>query len=201
MLRDQSADPMMRLLVDSTRRARPDGPALARAHRKVGHALARIVAEYLPLDEDTIDHVVGPSRGVRLRAGAEPIIVAMLRAGLFVAEGIWESFPGSSLVLQPAHASLLPSIPAAGRTLVLVDGVINTGNSIRPMLKQLIELEPMKAIVVTLVGYRPTLETIATEYPSTDIIAARVSDNSYVGKGGTDTGARLFGTTTWPSER
>jgi uracil phosphoribosyltransferase len=201
MLRDQSADPMMRLLVDATRRARPDGSALARGHRKVGHALARIVAEYLPLDEDTIDHVVGPSRGVRVKAGAEPIIVAMLRAGPFVAEGIWESFPGSALVLQPAHAVRLHSIPATGRTVVLVDGVINTGNSIRPLVKQLIALDPMKAVVVTLVGYRPTLESIATEYPLIDLIAARVSDNSYVGKGGTDTGARLFGTTTWKSER
>ena len=62
-------------------------------------------------------------------------------------------------------------------------------------------LDSAKVMAITLVGYGPAVKALADERPEVDFVAARLSERSYVGKGGTDTGARLFGTTTWPSER
>lgn len=200
MLTDYSNDPMMCLLVDATRRADVSGPALAHAHRRVGEALATTVARYLPLEEVEIQHVAGVSSGARVRPGSEPIFIAMLRAGLFVAEGMWASFPASSLVLFDGHRADLSLVPVAHRTVVVVDAVVNTGKSLRELLDVLAPLRPSKLVAVTLVGYRTTMEALATERPETDFVAARLSERSYVGRGGTDTGARLFGTTTWGTE-
>ena len=199
MLIDHSDETMMRLLVNTTRQADLAGPALAEAHRNVGRRLAGSVARHLLLEDVAINHVAGTSTGVRLKAGSEPIIVAVMRAGLFVAEGIWSSLPDSSFVLH-GEGSSLGALPAKGRTVVVVDSVINTGQSIREVLSAVEALQPSSIAVATLVAYRCNLEALVDEFPAVDFHVARVSDRSYIGRGGTDTGARLFGTTTWRCE-
>ncbi len=199
MLHDLTHDPMMRLLVDATRRAECAGPALARAHREVGHALASVVASSLPIEEVEIVHVAGRSMGVQIRPGAEPIVVALMRAGLFVAEGLWERLPGASLVPLANGARL--ELPAAGRTVIIVDAVINTGRSLCAVLDRVQELGAAKALAVALVGYRPSVVELSEKRPEVDFITARLSERSYVGRGSTDTGGRLFGTTTWEERR
>lgn len=195
MLHDLTHDPMMRLLVDATRRADCAGPALARAHREVGRALARVVAESLPLEEVPIEHVAGRSIGVQIRPGAEPIIVALMRAGLFVAEGLWERIPGASLVPLATGAPL--ALPASGRMVIVVDAVINTGRTLCAVLDHVRSLGAAKTLAVALVGHRPRVVDLSDQRPEVDFIAARLSERSYVGRGATDTGGRLFGTTTW----
>ncbi|WP_406668068.1 uracil phosphoribosyltransferase [Gallaecimonas sp. GXIMD1310] len=190
---------MMRLLVNTTRQADLAGPALAEAHRNVGRSLAGSVAQHLLLEDVEINHVAGISTGVRVKVESEPIVVAVMRAGLFVAEGVWSSFSGSSLVLH-SEGSSLEDLPAKGRVVVIVDSVINTGQSIREILSSLMALEPSSIVVATLVAYRHNLEVLVEEFPAVDFHVARVSDRSYVGRGSTDTGARLFGTTSWKCE-
>lgn len=199
MLIDHSDEPMMRLLVNTTRQADLAGPALAEAHRDVGRQLAGSVARHLIIEDVAINHVAGTSTGVRVRAGSEPIVVAVMRAGLFVAEGIWSSLPGSSFVLH-SNRNSLDTLPASRRTVVIVDSVINTGRSIREVLKALDPLKPACIVVATLVAYRTTLEKLMKDFADVHFHVARISDRSYVGKGSTDTGARLFGTTTWNCE-
>ena len=50
--------------------------------------------------------------------------------------------------------------------------------------------------MIVLAGVSPfeQANSIATDYPDVMFYFARLSHNSYVGKGGTDTGNRLFGT-------
>ncbi len=199
MLIDYSDEVMMRLLVNKTRQAELTGPSLAEAHREVGKRLAGSVARHYPLEDVLIKHVTGSSTGVKLQAGSEPIIVALMRAGLFVAEGIWTSLPGSALV-HYSEGSNLHESPTGGRPVVIVDSVINTGRSIRDVLKAVVNLQPSNLSVAALVAYRPTLEILVGEFPSVDFHIARISDRSYVGQGSTDTGARLFGTTSWACE-
>ncbi len=201
MLIDRTQEPLLQLLVDATRRADCHGPALAEAHRQVGRALAGSVADRLPLEDTAIDHVAGRSVGVAIRSGAEPIIIGMLRSGLFLAEGLWAWLPGSSLILHRTGDGQLDHIPATGRTVVVVDAVINTGKSIRPVLDQLQRAAPEAVVVAALVAHRAGIEALADAYPNTAFVVARVSDRTYVGRGGTDTGARLFGTTRWPSDQ
>lgn len=199
MLIDHSDEPMMRLLINTTRQADLVGPALAEAHRDVGRRLAGSVAQHLTLEDVAIHHVAGASIGVRVKSGSEPIIVAVMRAGLFVAEGIWSSLPGSSFVLHDDRTSL-DALPAGGRTVVIVDSVINTGRSIREVLIAVEALQPASIAVAALVAYRTNLEVLVDEFPNVDFHVARISDRSYIGRGSTDTGARLFGTSTWSCE-
>ena len=197
MLIDRTDDPMMRLLIDATRRAETPAAALAGAHRKVGEALAPAVAQHVSLEDVEIDHVKGKSTGVRVAPNGGPIFIAMLRAGLFIAEGMWESIPGSALVLFDGVPNSLVDVPVGNRLVVIVDAVINTGKSLQPVLQHVQSRSPAKLVVATLVGYRPTVETLAESYPAVDFLAGRLSERSYVGSGTTDTGSRLFGTTHW----
>ena len=199
MLIDNSDEALMRLFVNATRQADLMGPGLAEAHRNVGRQLAGAVAQKLIIEDVTINHVAGSSIGVQLKPGSEPIIVAVMRAGLFVAEGLWSSLPGSSLVLYSPGASL-DSMPIRGRSVIIVDSVINTGRSIREALDAVMPLQPGSIVVAAVVAYRANLEVMVNEFPGVDFHVARISDRSYVGRGSTDTGARLFGTTNWSCE-
>jgi uracil phosphoribosyltransferase len=195
MLVDRTDDAMMRLLVDATRRASCSGPDLAKAHRAVGRALAADVAQQVSLEEVQIDHVAGPSTGVQIRKGDEPIFIAMLRAGLFLAEGLWECFPGSTLLLHDHHQAL-HSIPASSRRpIVIVDAVVNSGRSLGAVLDALPGVNDLT--VVTLVAFRETMAKLEAARPRVTFIVGRLSDRSFVGSGTTDTGGRLFGTTSW----
>ncbi len=190
MLIEHTNDPVVALLVDQTRRAENSGPRLAALHRDVGRALACDVGRNLQLEACDIAHPTGlPSVGWRL--ANQPVIYAMMRAGLFLAEGIWEMIPSATLV---PHHSLDPIVESAEpRPIIIVDSVINSGNSIRALLKKVTAKTDIT--VVTLVGYEETMAMLEREFPDVRFIAARISARSYVGKGGTDTGARLFGTT------
>lgn len=83
---------------------------------------------------------------------------------------------------------------------MVVDAVINTGRSLDPVLAEVQKLQPKVVVVAALVAFRGAIERLTVMHPSVDFIVARVSDRSYVGSGGADTGARLFGTTTWDTK-
>lgn len=193
MLTHHTHDPMMSLLVDRSRRACVDGPSLAAIHRSIGTLLAIDVARGLSLEGCEIEHPTGPAIGVRVMPERQPVIVALLRAGLFLAEGIWERLPGGTLVLHDPRQQALDVAEFGDRPAVIVDAVVNTGRSMTQVMDTVRRLGARNIMVVTLVGYRPTLEGMAAAMPEITFVAARLSERSYVGKGGTDTGARLFG--------
>ena len=200
MLTDHSDSPLMRLLADRTRREDVRGPTLAHVHREIGRLLAADVARSLALEDVAIQHPTGAATGVRIVPGGEPIVLALMRAGLFVAEGVWEALGAASLVPCAPEPAQLGRLPAADRVVVVVDSVINTGRSIRRWLDALGERRPRQRVVATLVGYRPTMAGLVADYPDVHFVTARLSDRSYVGKATTDTGSRLFGTEQWRLE-
>ena len=86
-------------------------------------------------------------------------------------------------------------------SIIVVDSVINSGKSIERAIKcihQLVERVTPSLSVVTygLAGViqQEAAERLPLAYPRARFLALRVSENKYVGKGGTDTGNRLFGT-------
>lgn len=201
MIQHLTDDPLTRLLVNDTRLSTTVGPDLARAHRAVGRSLAAILARLIALEFYEIQHVTGPQQGVRIQPGSAPVFLALMRGGLFVAEGLWECFPGSALVPWKNEGDAFPYLPTDGRPIVIVDSVIDTGESLRPVLQAALARAGNVVIVASLVAYRPTALALEMEFPDVPIIVARLSDHQYKGRGSTDTGGRLFGTTTWPSER
>lgn len=197
MVHDRSACPVMRLLVDRTRRAAVCGPALADAHREVGKALAPFAARRMTLVDEPIDHVAGPSTGACVKDESAPIVLALMRAGLFVAEGLWATVPGASLVPWDGAVDGLSNVPVERRAVIIVDSVINTGRSMDGALQAVYEGKPAWVSVAALVANAAGLSERIDLWPEVEWAIARVSQRSYVGKGGTDTGARLFGTTGW----
>lgn len=192
MIIDRTQEPVFRLTIGRSRRSQCSGAELAQVHRDVGRLLARDIARHVALEDVEIDHVVGKSVDVRIPPGREPVVIALLRSGLFLAEGVRDTLHDASLLL--AHPTTgLDAPELSGRLVVVADAVINTGRSIRALLPRVQATAPEKILVAALVGYRPTMESLAEEFPAVDFVLGRVSDRSYVGRGGTDTGTRLFG--------
>lgn len=187
----------MRLLVDRTRHAQVKGADLANAHRSVGSQLAPFAARRCVLEDVSIDHVTGPSTGVAIAQGKTPIILALMRAGLFVAEGLWSALPGATLLLWNGDSETLEQSPIYEHPVIVVDSVLNSGRSINNALELLLPLEPSWISVATLVANEQGLAKCVDRWATIDFAVARISKRSYVGKGSTDTGARLFGTTDW----
>ena len=139
------------------------GPQLAKAHIRLGELLA----ENLLVDpKDTT-------------------VVAMLRGGIFFAEGIYFKLGCKFEVYDPKHGEFIR--PSTG-TVILVDSVINTGKT----LKRILTPDMFLASCVINEG--------AVEEFGDRLYTVRVSKNSFVGsnvkeqKGnkGPDTTMRLF---------
>jgi uracil phosphoribosyltransferase len=169
------------------------GNELARLHRKIGFTLGKQFLNTLPLKEVSVTNPQG-KQGTDFSLDCSNVtIICILRAGLYIAEGVRKSFGLSD------HVYMLSSSPQdiksnllKGRDLVLVDSVINSGKT----LMQYIDVcnEAASISVISLVMQNKFRKVIDEKYPDYNFIISRVSKNSYVGKGQTDTGNRLFGT-------
>lgn len=192
---------LVRLLATDTRRTDTTPHDLTRSHVALGRFLAGELVEHLELEPCDIQHPQGVRQGWRVADEAAITLVVFMRAGLYVAEGAREVLRGASVF----HASPTRGVglDAAGlaalaalspTTCVILDAVVNTGASLEPVLGQLAE-RGVRTFVLSLVSPIPTAERLAQAWPAVNFFFARVSENQYVGKGATDTGNRLFGTT------
>ncbi len=140
------------------------GPALAKAHIELGELLAE---EFLELDpEDTT-------------------IVAMLRGGLFFAEGMYFKLGCKLQTYDPKKDSF---VRPNTKNVILVDSVINTGKTILAIL------EPDMKVASCVINQK------AVPLFDKQLYTIRVSTNSFVGAEvlqqtgdkGPDTTMRLF---------
>ena len=191
---------VVQLLATETRRTDRSPKELASSHENLGRFLASELVEHLDLAERQIAHPQGLRQGWAVADEPGVALVVFMRAGLYVAEGI-------RCVLQqsPVHhvrprrgagldeSDLRAVTGGSPHTCVLIDSVVNTGASLEPVLAQL-SGTGTRLFVVSLVSPTSTAERLATAWPAVEFLFARVSDNQYVGQGGTDTGNRLFGT-------
>lgn len=140
------------------------GPALAKAHMELGEKLAE---EFSGLDPD------------------ETTIVAMLRGGLFFAEGMYFKLGCKFQTYDPKKDSF---VRPNTKNVIIVDSVINTGKTILAIL------EPDMIVASCVINQK------AVPLFDKQLYTIRVSENSYVGaevlqqKGdkGPDTTMRLF---------
>ncbi|EWC47687.1 hypothetical protein DRE_02887 [Drechslerella stenobrocha 248] len=189
-----------KFLMTPTRDAAVSGPALREAHRRIGWYLAtEFLGEILGLEEYPIPHVQGHyTSGYRMRHEAETSIVALMRGGEPMALGVNDALPSATFV----HAKNPSDIKNHHllQTVVLVDSVINNGETIAEFVQYVRELSHSTRIVVVAgVVQSQSISTgrlakMITEQKFS-IIALRLSDNKFTGKGTTDTGNRLFNTT------
>ncbi len=191
----------VRLLATESRRTDITPHALTRAHVALGRFLAGELVEYFALEPVEIQHPQGRRQGYRIADASTVALVVFMRAGLYVAEGIREVLEDAPVAhVSPSRERGLSDTDMAAieelrpKVCVIIDSVINTGASLEPVLKQL-GARGMRLFVLSLVVPTATAERLAQTWPDVHFLLARVSDNQYVGRGGTDTGNRLFGTT------
>lgn len=193
--------PACRLIADRTRRSDLDTRDYSEAYAEMGRFLAYQVVQEFELEEYQIQHCEGPRPGVRIRDEERIGIVCLMRAGLYLAHGCRAVLRRSPMHLfaperdKGLNPKELEELAGSRlETLILVDSVVNTGKTIRPIFAQAKAIGIKKVIVMA--GVSPVAQgtSIAEDYPDVVFYFARLSHNSYVGKGGTDTGNRLFGT-------
>lgn len=140
------------------------GPELVKAHISLGEALGRQMTKFIP---------------------QETTIVALLRGGIFFAEGMYFAMGCKLQTFDPKHEDFLRPDT---KNVILVDSVINTGKTIMDILDD----DMTVACCVINEQAIPRLEK--------QLYTVRVSRNSFVGsnvsrqegKIGPDTTMRLF---------
>lgn len=140
------------------------GPELVKAHIALGEALGEQMSDFKP---------------------EETTIVAMLRGGIFFAEGMYFAMKCRLQTFDPKHETF---VRPDTKNVILVDSVINTGKTIIDILD-----EDM-AVACCVINEQAVPEFVNQLY------TIRVSKNSFVGdnvrkqegKVGPDTTMRLF---------
>lgn len=194
------------VLATKSRRSNVCGPALQDVHREIGVFLAdKLLEEYGRFNSGVLQqveypHVQGTSFcGWTTDQGSRPILILpLMRGGEPMSRGVHQRFPSARLIHwdDESDASSL-ALGASGDDIIIVDSVVNEGNSVRRVIKHLLQngaAPSCRIHVLTAVMQKEASIKLPVEFPQVRFLALRVSGNKYTGRGGTDTGNRLFGT-------
>ena len=192
-----------KLLMTPMRDAKVAGHALRKAHGEVGSYLAiEFLTGMIGLEEYTIPHVQGHSTsGFRLRHEQQTTIVALMRGGEPMALGVNSVFQLAMFVHATQPSDIKPHHLHRQRNVLLVDSVVNSGKSVAEFIQHVRSLDnTVRIIVIAGVVQAQSLSegafSQALEHDmNLSLVALRLSNNRFTGKGTTDTGNRLFNTT------
>ncbi|KAI8930907.1 hypothetical protein NX059_011922 [Plenodomus lindquistii] len=194
-----------KLLMTPTRDAAYRGPALREAHERVGEYLAtEYLSDLLGLEEIEIQHVQGrATSGHRVRDETATLIIPAMRGGEAMAFGVSKVLPRASFVHARNFGDIDLEHFEGRRSILLVDSVVNTGESmVEDFIKPIRAIRPYARIVVVagVVQANALKDTgammqLLEEDVNLYVVALCESQNSYKGQGTTDTGDRLFNTT------
>ena len=190
-IKDFTNKKAVQLLATQSRRADISSTELCKIHFEMGKFLAYEILEEFELTETKIQHVQGIKTGVELADKSDIAIFAQMRAGLYAAEGVRSVFTDSHFFLNSNTEEI--KIGLKNKTVIIVDAVINTGKSIEKIIEQLQKHKAKRIIIATLIIQKDA-SYLTDKYADIQFYALRISENKYFGKGGTDTGNRLFNT-------
>ncbi|GAA6762861.1 MULTISPECIES: uracil phosphoribosyltransferase [Thermus] len=161
----------------------------------------------LELTETTVETPVATAR-VKVLSGKKLALVAILRAGLVMVEGILKLVPHARVghiglyrdpeSLKPVqyYAKLPPDI--AERRVFLLDPMLATGGSASHALTLLKEKGAKGIKLMCLIAAPEGLERIAQDHPDTEVVVAaideRLNEHGYIVPGLGDAGDRIYGT-------
>lgn len=192
-----------KLLMTPTRDATVAGPVLREAHRRVGWYLAtEFLVDVIGIEEYPIPHVQGHhTSGYRLLHEQKTSIVALMRGGEAMALGVNDAFPLAMFIHARRPDDIMLHHLQGQLTVVLVDSVVNSGKTVVDFLQHVRNLNATIHIVVVAGVAQAqsisggSLAGALARHSNLSIVALRLSDNKFTGKGTTDTGNRLFNTT------
>lgn len=186
---------IFKILNTQSRRADLTPGQLSKIHVKLGELISHKILQTIDLEDIEIQHVQGIRKGIGIAANEKILIIAQMRSGLFVAEGIKEIFDGKYRFEMMETENDLRKIMHKydpEYNVIVADSVINTGKTMKNILDSLIKKRYKKIFVVTLVINSNGVKLLE-DYKDVELYVARISDNFYKGTGNTDTGNRLFG--------
>lgn len=162
-----------------------------------------------PLASRKIDTPICTIENAPVLAGEPPVIVPILRAGLFMADGLLSILPNASIGhvgMYRDHETKKPieyfvKLPEVKKqTFILVDPMFATGFSacaaVEALKKRGVKTEDI--IFVALVGSMNAVKVFTSAYPDIPVYIAAIdeylNEDAYIVPGLGDAGDRLFGT-------
>ena len=160
----EKTDEIRRLITITKSDSGVSGPLLAEAHIELGKAMGRQMTMFDP---------------------ADTTVVAMLRGGIFFAQGIYFSLDCRFQTYDPKHETF---VRPETKNVILVDSVINTGKTMLDIM------EPSMYVACCVINEKAIPLFVDRLY------TVRISKNSFVGSNvqkqsgnkGPDTTMRLF---------
>ena len=166
------------------------------------------VTRNLPLRDEPIETPVGPTVGHYI-AGKKLVVVPILRAGVGMADGLLELVPSARVghigvyrnpeTLEPVE--YLVKLPETeGRTFILVDPMLATGNSAVHAIDVLNGHGVKDANIrfMALVAAPEGVRQLENSHPTVKIyvgaLDSELNDHAYIVPGLGDAGDRLYGT-------
>ena len=124
-----------------------------------------------------------------------------MRGGEPMALGINDVLPFATFLHARGANDILPEILSGIKTILLIDSVINSGESILSFVQHIRTLHATVRIVV-IAGVIQSKAVTSSEmsqqlckFRHLSFLTLRLSENKFTGQGGTDTDNRLFNTT------
>lgn len=190
-----------KLLMTPIRDAGITGPGLREAYRKAGCWIAtQHVSEMIGCEEHEIPHVLKyQTEGYRLLDEKKTVIVAVMRAGEPMALGVSEAFPAAIFVHANKPEDLGEKHVKGRGTILLVDSVVNSGQTIVGFIEHVRKFDKTVRILVVACVIQAKFFNKPPARVESDwnigFVAMCLSENEFKGKGQMDTGNRLFNTT------
>jgi uracil phosphoribosyltransferase len=163
------------------------------------------LADVIGIEEYPIAHVQGHhTSGYRLFHKQQTSIVALMRGGEAMALGVNEAFPLAMFVHASHPDHIMLHHLQVQLTVVLVDSVVNGGKTVVQFVQHVRNLHAtIRIVVITGVAQAQSvsggsLTQALACHAKLSLVALRLSDNKFTGRGTTDTGNHLFNTTHLP---
>ncbi|MCR4424720.1 MAG: uracil phosphoribosyltransferase [Firmicutes bacterium] len=174
---------------------------------EVAMLMAYEVTRNMPVESITVETPIGPAVGWQL-AGKKVGVVAILRAGLGMVDGVLNLIPVAKVghiglyrdpdTLKPVeyYCKLPPDV--ADRELILLDPMLATGGSACAAIQFAKDRGATNIKLVCLIAAPEGIKLVQETHPDAEIYVAaideRLNSHGYIVPGLGDAGDRLFGT-------
>jgi uracil phosphoribosyltransferase len=174
---------------------------------EVATLMAYEVTRDLKLEDTEVVTPIGPCK-TKIISGQDVGVVAILRAGLGMIDGILKLIPNAKVgyvgiyrdpeTLQPVEYYCKLPVDLANREVVLVDPMLATGGSAAAGIQAIKDRGGKKVRLMCLIAAPEGIRTVQERHPDVDIYVAAVDEclnsHGYIVPGLGDAGDRLFGT-------
>ena len=161
----------------------------------------------LELEETVVETPVAPAR-VKVLVGKKLALVAILRAGLVMVDGILRLIPAARVghiglyrdpeTLEPTQYYAKLPLDIAERRIFLTDPMLATGGSAVQALDVLKEQGATQIKLMSIIAAPEGIERVMKAHPDVDICVAAVDEHlnekGYIVPGLGDAGDRIYGT-------